>query len=87
MEESFVKTLVKNEVSIYLFEDSEVVNMKEDVIEVGDPIKFIIADCNSSNTTLIEGVTDPGDWAGHKYLYNGDWVANPSYVEPTEPLE
>jgi len=71
--------------SKYLFADDKQVTMKADCIEVGDPdnLDFIIGDLNSSNATLIEGVTEPDDWYGCKYNYvNGAWELCPDWVDP-----
>ena len=71
--------------SKYLFEDDKQVNITADHIEVGDPsnLDFIIGDLNSSNCTLIEGVTTPDDWYGCKYNHvNGAWELCPDWVDP-----
>jgi hypothetical protein len=45
----------------------------------------IICDMNSSNSTVHTGVTQPADWRGGKYLFDGTtWTSNPNYTEPTE---
>jgi hypothetical protein len=81
-----MKTIVRNEtnVSLYLFADDKVVDIQADKTVIGNPPELIIADCNTSNATLFEGVTDPGDWAGWKYLYTaeGGWVLNPDWTPP-----
>lgn len=78
-----MKTLVKDNKSLYLLADDEVVVLTPENITVGEPPKFIIADCNSTNTTLYEGVTGPADWVGGKYLFDGTtWTVNPDWVEP-----
>ena len=79
-----MKTLTKDNLSLYLFEDDESVVLASDKITVGDPPKFIIGDCNSSNTVLHTSVaTPPSDWIGTKYTYNGTaWAANSDYKEP-----
>ena len=71
--------------SKYLFADDKQVNMKVNCIEVGDPasLDFIVADLNSGNATLIEGVTEPDDWYGCKYNYvNGVWELCPDWDDP-----
>jgi hypothetical protein len=81
-----MKTIVRNDnnVSLYLFADDKVVDIQADKTVIGNPPELIIADCNTSNATLFEGVTDPGDWTGWKYLYTveGGWVLNPDWVDP-----
>jgi hypothetical protein len=81
-----MKTIVRNgsNVSLYLFDDSEVVSIQADKTVVGNPERLIIADCNTSNATLFEGVTHPEAWTGWKYLYTqaGGWVLNPDWTPP-----
>jgi len=82
-----MKTLVKNSdnTSLYVFQDNEPLDIQADKIVVGDPEHLIIGDCNSDNVTLYENVTQPSDWTGGKYLFDGaSWTLNPSYTEPTE---
>lgn len=78
-----MKTIVENATnqSLYLLADTETVAMNETHIVVGDPARFIVGDCNSGNTTLIEGVTEPAEWVGRKYLYTeaDGWALNPNY--------
>ena len=83
-----MKTLVQksNNLSLYLLEDSVSVTMTTENITVGDPVKFIIADCNSTNTTLHEGVSSPDAWIGHKYFYNGSaWSLNSDWEDLPKP--
>lgn len=79
-----MKTLVRKgtNVSLYLFEDATVVDIQENQTVVGNPLEFIISDCNSSNSYLVENVTSPADWNGWKYQYTTDWFLNPTYKEP-----
>lgn len=78
-----MKTLVKDNKSIYIFDDAEVLDITADNIQVGEPARLIISDCNSSNITLYTDVTPPEDWTGHKYLFDGTtWTANPDWVDP-----
>jgi hypothetical protein len=84
-----MKTIVRNDnnISLYLFADDKFVDVQTDKIVVGNPPELIIADCNSNNATLFEGVTNPKKWTGWKYFYtDGDgWVLNPDWVDPNAP--
>lgn len=78
-----MKTLTKDGLSLYLFDDTKPLSIEVDKIVVGDPAEFIIGDCNSGNTVLHEDVTAPADWVGRKYLFDGsDWTLNSDWVEP-----
>jgi hypothetical protein len=83
-----MKTIVRNGTnsSLYLLDDSEYVNIAADKTTVGDPVQFYVADCNTSNVTLFEGVTAPENWVGGKYFYTaeGGWVLNPDWTPPVE---
>ena len=80
-----MKTLINTgNVSIYIFEDEEVLDITDTNITVGAPPKFIISDCNSTNTTLHSNVTSPEEWCGHKYTYDGAWSAVEGWVSPTQ---
>jgi len=90
-----MKTLIRNSdnVSLFLWNDDRSVTITSDSITVAadssaisPPSKkgaFVVADLNSSNTTLHTSVaTPPSDWIGNAYCYNGTaWSANPNYVE------
>ena len=87
-----MKALVRKEsnIALYLFSDSETVAVGGDKTVIGDPATLIIADCTTENTTLFEGVDEPSEWAGCKYLYTADggWASNPDYVAPeADPAE
>ena len=82
-----MKTIVCDQnCSKYLFADDKQLNITADHIEVGDPanLDFIIGDLNSSNSTLIEGVTEPDDWYGCKYscAADGTWSLVEGWVDP-----
>lgn len=80
-----MKTLIKKEtfVSIYLFENDEFVDIQQDKIIIGNPLKFIVDDCNLQNSELVLNVSAPNDWIGTKYVYiNSTWQPNPNYIEP-----
>lgn len=83
-----MKTVVRKEtnVSLYLLPDSTTVLLDDTQMQVGaNPIEFFVADCDISNAVLHENVTDPGDWKGWKYLYDGTtWTLNPNWVDPTQ---
>ena len=87
-----MKTIIKNDTnaSLYIFNDDVVVDIQSGQTSVGDPVTLYIADCNSTNVTLVENVTPPADWFGHKYLYTAadGWQSNPNWVDPaTEEVE
>lgn len=83
------KILVRNETNICLYEwpdTYEIYQTANETSVVIDGVRYeIISDCNTSNTTYYEEITNtPDDWAGHKYLFDGaNWTANPDYVEPS----
>lgn len=79
-----MKTLVRDGLSLYKFNDDEVITMEASRILVGNPLTLIIGDCNSQNTTLYENVTLPDDWYGSKYQFDGTtWTQDPNWQEPT----
>jgi len=76
-----MKTIIENSTnqSKYIFADDAVVTLSEQNIVTPD---FIIGDLNSTNATLIEGVSLPDDYVGCKYLYDaGEWTLNPDWVD------
>lgn len=78
-----MKTLTKNGISVYMFEDAEVVSIEQNRTVIGDPETRIIADCNTSNAVLHEGVTPPEGWKGGQYLFDGiDFTFRPE-LNPT----
>ena len=79
-----MKTIIENgtNISKYMFANSVAITMGADFITTPD---FIIGDMNTSNCTLVEGVTAPTGWAGCKHTFDGTtWAANPDWVEPEE---
>lgn len=80
-----MKTLIETATkeSKYVWADAENVVLSDEKTIAPD---LIIMDMNSSNSTLVENVTPPDDWAGCKYLYDaGAWTLNPDWVDPTQP--
>jgi len=88
-----MKTIVDNatNTSKYLVADDYGINVTAENIEMGDPsaLDFIIGDLNSSNATVIEGVTTPDDWYGCKYTCaaDGTFAAVDGWVDPREEAE
>jgi hypothetical protein len=86
LEEKEMKTIIENTTNIskYIFEDDASVTIGSDSTATPDSV---IADMNSSNCTMVTGVTPPEDWTGNKYTYSeGAWSANSDYEElPAEP--
>lgn len=84
-----MKTIVRNDnnVSVHLLPNDTVITQDANQTVVGaDPVLFYISDCNTSNTTVYENVTEPSEWSGWKYLYTeeGGWVLNQNWP-PAEP--
>lgn len=81
-----MKTIVRqgSNISLYLLADSEDVSIQSDKTEIGNPVRLIVSDCNSSNATLIENVTEPSDWIGNKYVYTtaDGWELNSDFIAP-----
>lgn len=75
-----MQTLVRkdNNVSIYLFDDSETINLEPNCILVGDPLRLTIADRNENDTILYQSIDAPEDWEGWKYVYTKEngWILN-----------
>lgn len=85
-----MKSIVQNStnISLHMVADETAIIMSDAQTTVGDPVEFHISDCNSSNCHVVENLTDPGDWMGHKYLVvDGAWQANPAWVDPTPSEE
>ena len=85
-----MKTLVSisNNKSLYILEDNEPVNFKEDSISFGNPEHTFVPDCNFSNTKIIENISPPEDWDGGKYYFNdGNWVVSQDWLDSQPPAE
>tara|TARA_X000001316_G_C909673_1_gene25339 strand:+ start:477 stop:734 length:258 start_codon:yes stop_codon:yes gene_type:complete len=81
-----MKTIVETstKLSKYLLADDVTIVSNSNMIHVGDPVQFSIADLNSSTVTITDNVTNaPSDWTGNKYKFDGtNWTANPNWVDP-----
>lgn len=81
-----MKTLTKNNLSLYLLEDDVAVEITSTHTFIGIPPGIFVSDCKTENVILHENVTAPDKWDSSKYFYaNGEWTINPSYVEPPIP--
>lgn len=79
-----MKTIVRNDdnVSLYIFGDEVVLTVGSSQIAVGEPVEFIIGDCNAENVAVHTNVSPPSDWIGGKYVYAyGEWSLNVAYCE------
>ena len=68
-----MKTLIEttSKISKFIFEDDVEITLTPEQIITPE---YTIGDMDSSNSTLIENITDtPQDWIGHKYTYDGEW--------------
>lgn len=83
-----MKTIVRTDdaISIYLFDDEAEITLFNTQVVIGNAVNLIIADCNSDNVVVYEGVTAPEDWRGWKYTFDGsEWALNPDYIDPVLP--
>jgi hypothetical protein len=81
-----MKTIVRldNNISLYVFEDTTLIDVHEDKIIITSDEIMTISDCNSANTIVYENITAPDDWRGWKYFFDGsEWTLNEDWVEPT----
>ena len=79
-----MQTIVRKDtnVSLYYLADNKTVNIGSDqtTISDGGTPELIIADCNSSNATLHQGVDAKSDYWGWKYKHDGSaWSANTDF--------
>jgi hypothetical protein len=84
-----MKTVVRtnSNVSLYLLPDEMEVLIDSESMTLGNPPQYLVLDCNISNCLLIENVTNPNGWKGGNYLYvNGEWLPNPEWIEPNQPI-
>lgn len=66
-----------SKVAYFLWDDSTVITLKEDLIEVGNPLEYRITDQNSLTCEVVTGVTEPTKFKPGKYQYkNNEWVDN-----------
>ena len=83
-----MKTIIDNatRTSKYIVADDYVIESSESSITMGDPVDFIIGDLDSTNSTVIEGVTEPDDWFGCKYTCaaDGTFTLVEGWVDPRE---
>jgi len=79
-----MQTIVRKDtnVSLYYLADSKTVDIGSDqtTISDGGTPELIIADCDSSNATLHQGVDAKSDWWGWKYKHDGSsWSTNSDF--------
>lgn len=80
-----MKTITRNgsNVSLYLFSDETLIDVQPDKTIIGDPEQLIILDCNVTNITVHEQVSEPEAWRAWKYFYDGQaWTLNPEWIDP-----
>ena len=79
-----VITETSTQLAKYALADDETIVSTADNLQIGDPVKFIVADLNSTTVTITDNVTNvPADWVGNKYTFDGTtWTLNPNWVDP-----
>ena len=79
-----MKILVKNSNNLVLYQFANDVTVTLESNKVITP-DFHILDLNSSNCTLVTGVSEKSDFKGGKYKWESDdWADNSDYVSPLE---
>ena len=85
------KTIIRksDNVSVYLLHDDATVDLaatpNATVRGNTGGSDFDIGDLNSSNATVHEGVTAPGDWQGNRYTFDGSsWTEVSGWAAPTQ---
>ena len=86
-----MKTIIRKEtnLSLYIFEDDEIVDISDSDMKIGNPVDLIVFDCNSENVSIIENVNPPNDWEGNKYSFDGtNWTVTQEWIDAnTEVIE
>lgn len=79
-----VITETSTQLAKYALADDETIVSTADDLQIGNPVKFIVADLNSTTVTITDNVTNvPDDWTGNKYTFDGTtWTLNPNWVDP-----
>ena len=86
------KTITRksNNVSVFILHDDATVDLAATPNatvrgNTGGTVDFDIGDLNSSNATVYEGVTAPGDWKGNRYTFDGSsWTEVSGWADPTQ---
>jgi hypothetical protein len=77
-----MKTITKDNIAVYLLEDTTYVEIKDDLTIIGNPPELYVSDCKSNNAKVFENVEAPSDWIAGRYIYNNStWQLNPDRVE------
>lgn len=75
-------------VVIDMYDDDKEITVTESSVELDLPSgqRLVFSDLNSSNVVIAEDVTQPADYAPHKYTYDADadpqWALNAAWVDP-----
>lgn len=76
--------LVENDTNIVRYIDYDFMLFNNStVVSKGGELKFIVHDMNATNSTLLTVSDAPEDWDNGKYLYDGGWLLNPDWEEPS----
>jgi hypothetical protein len=77
-----MKTITKDNIAVYLLEDTTYVEIKDDLTIIGNPPELYVSDCKSNNAEVFENVEVPNDWKGGRYIYeNFEFKLNPNRIE------
>lgn len=81
-----MKIITRDKIVVYVLEDSEYVEITDNLTIIGNPVTIYVSDCKSNNAEVFENVEAPTDWKGGKYIYeNSEFKLNPNFIEEILP--
>ena len=80
--------ITRDKIVVYVLEDSEYVEITDDLTIIGNPVKIYVSDCKSNNAEVFQNVDAPSDWFGGRYIYeNSEFKLNPNFIEEILPTQ
>ena len=80
--------ITRDKIVVYVLEDSEYVEIRDDLTVIGNPPIIYVSDCKSNNAEVFQNVNAPSDWFGGRYIYeNSEFKLNPNFIEEILPTQ